>query len=122
MSSAIFASQNTAVITGGASGIGLALAKKCVGHGMRVLVADWDEKNLEAAKSVLGDSASTIRADVSKTADWTAVRERVVEDFGGTECPCERGHHHNYVFYLFISLSFIHSFFLSFFRYTYIYV
>lgn len=81
--SAIFSSQNTAVITGGASGIGLALAKKCVGHGMRVLVADWDEGNLEAAGSVLGDGASTIKMDVSKMEDWTALREKVVEDFGG---------------------------------------
>ncbi|KAI1109464.1 hypothetical protein F5Y14DRAFT_444655 [Nemania sp. NC0429] len=81
--SAVFRSQNTAVITGGASGIGLALAKKCIGHGMRVLVADWDEKNLEAAQAALGDGASTIRADVSKTEDWAAVREKVVKDFGG---------------------------------------
>ncbi|KAI1162650.1 hypothetical protein F5B18DRAFT_623082 [Nemania serpens] len=81
--SAIFSSQNTAVITGGASGIGLALAKKCIGHGMRVLVADWDEENLEAARSALGDGASTIRVDVGKTEDWPALREKVVEDFGG---------------------------------------
>lgn len=84
--SAIFSSQNTAVITGGASGIGLALAKKCIGHGMRVLVADWDEENLEAARSALGDGASTIRVDVGKTEDWPALREKVVEDFGGLFC------------------------------------
>jgi NAD(P)-dependent dehydrogenase (short-subunit alcohol dehydrogenase family) len=81
--SAVLSSQNTAVITGGASGIGLALTKKCVGHGMRVLVADWDEKNLDAVKSALGDKVSTIKVDVSKTEDWTAVKEKVAKDFGG---------------------------------------
>lgn len=81
--SAIFASRNTAIITGGASGIGLALTKKCVGYGMRVLVADWDEKNLEATKSALGENVSTIRTDVSKTEDWAILKEKVVKDFGG---------------------------------------
>ncbi|KAI1499815.1 short-chain dehydrogenase/reductase [Biscogniauxia marginata] len=74
---------NTAVITGGASGIGLALAKKCVGYGMRVLVADWDAKNLEAARSSLGQSASTIQMDVSKLEDWGSLKSKVVQDFGG---------------------------------------
>ncbi|KAI0107070.1 hypothetical protein GGR51DRAFT_165175 [Nemania sp. FL0031] len=82
--SAVFASLKTAVITGGASGIGLALTKKCVGRGMRVLVADWDEKNLEAVKATLGDgNVSTVKVDVSKSEDWAAVREKVVKDFGG---------------------------------------
>ncbi|KAI0518465.1 hypothetical protein F5B22DRAFT_599294 [Xylaria bambusicola] len=81
--SAIYASQNTAVITGGASGIGLALTKKCVGYGMRVLVADFDEKNLDAAKSALGDKIDTIRIDVGKIEDWTALKEKVEKDFGG---------------------------------------
>ncbi|TGJ86059.1 hypothetical protein E0Z10_g2723 [Xylaria hypoxylon] len=76
-------SQNTAVITGGASGIGLALTKKCAGYGMRVLVADWDEKNLDAAKSALGDNVSTIKVDVSKTEDWVTLKEKVLKDFGG---------------------------------------
>ncbi|KAI1493023.1 short-chain dehydrogenase/reductase [Biscogniauxia mediterranea] len=80
---AVFKKLNTAVITGGASGIGLALAKKCVGYGMKVLLADWDAKNLEAAKSSLGQSASTIQMDVSKFEDWSRLKSQVVKDFGG---------------------------------------
>ncbi|KAI0539157.1 hypothetical protein GGR58DRAFT_257749 [Xylaria digitata] len=80
---AIYSKLNTAIITGGASGIGLALTKKCVGYGMRVLVADWDEKNLDATKSTLGDQISTIKIDVGKTEDWVALKEKVVKDFGG---------------------------------------
>ncbi|KAI1278559.1 hypothetical protein F5Y07DRAFT_62770 [Xylaria sp. FL0933] len=84
MTPAIFSSGNTAVITGGASGIGLALTKKCVGYGMRVLVADWDEKNLDAAKSALGeDKVSTIKIDVGEAGDWAALKEKVEMEFGG---------------------------------------
>ncbi|KAL7624733.1 hypothetical protein AAE478_006304 [Parahypoxylon ruwenzoriense] len=78
--SAIFKKANTAVITGGASGIGLALARRCAGCGMRVLVADWDAAALEGLAS---DGISTIRADVSRVEDWEGVRERVVREFGG---------------------------------------
>ncbi|KAI1213695.1 NAD(P)-binding protein [Annulohypoxylon truncatum] len=81
--SAIFKKANTAVITGGASGIGLALAQKCVGYGMKVLVADWDAAGLDAAKGSLGEAATTLRVDVSKTEDWATIKGAVVKDFGG---------------------------------------
>ncbi|KAI1095226.1 NAD(P)-binding protein [Rostrohypoxylon terebratum] len=81
--SAIFKKANTAVITGGASGIGLALAQKCVGYGMKVLVADWDASGLDAAKGSLGEAATTLHVDVSKTEDWATIKSAVVKDFGG---------------------------------------
>ena len=49
----IFKEGNTAVITGGASGIGLALAKKCAGYGMRVVVADRDAAALAAVPAAV---------------------------------------------------------------------
>ncbi|KAI1644258.1 NAD(P)-binding protein [Daldinia loculata] len=81
--SAIFKKANTAVITGGASGIGLALAQKCVGYGMRVLVADWDAETLGKVGETLGSAASTIRMDVSKLEDWSGLKDRVTKEFGG---------------------------------------
>ncbi|ORY63973.1 uncharacterized protein BCR38DRAFT_433611 [Pseudomassariella vexata] len=78
--SAIFKAGNTAVITGGASGIGLALAKKCAGYGMKVIVADLDPKTLAA---VPGSVASTIEMDVGKAEDWVGLKSRVEKDFGG---------------------------------------
>ncbi|KAK6954888.1 hypothetical protein Daesc_002516 [Daldinia eschscholtzii] len=81
--SAIFKKANTAVITGGASGIGLALAQKCVGYGMKVLVADWDAETLGKAGETLGSAASTVRMDVSRLEDWTGLKDRVVKEFGG---------------------------------------
>ena len=87
--SAIFKKANTAVITGGASGIGLALAQKCVGYGMKVLVADWDAETLGKAGETLGSAASTVRMDVSRLEDWTGLKDRVVKEFGGTLfCIC----------------------------------
>ncbi|KAH9893745.1 NAD(P)-binding protein [Xylariomycetidae sp. FL2044] len=82
--SAVFKKANTAVITGGASGIGLALAKKCLGYGMKVLVTDWNVESLKLAKSSLGDEGLiTVQMDVSKVEDWAKVKDMVVKEFGG---------------------------------------
>ncbi|KAK0704673.1 hypothetical protein B0H67DRAFT_498085 [Lasiosphaeris hirsuta] len=77
----VFQPGNTAVITGGASGIGLALTKRCVGHGMKVLVADWDEELLGQAGA--SGEVSTIKMDVRKLGEWTKLNSRVTEEFGG---------------------------------------
>lgn len=79
--SAIFKPGNTAVITGGASGIGLALAKKCAGYGMKVLAADW---NAELLAAIPADVATTYQMDVSKAADWAGFKEKIQKDFDGT--------------------------------------
>ncbi|WP_211264055.1 3-oxoacyl-ACP reductase FabG [Streptosporangium amethystogenes] len=53
----------TAVVTGGAQGIGLAIARMFVSHGARVVVGDLDEARLDAAVEELGGS-SVARAAV----------------------------------------------------------
>lgn len=87
---AIFQPAKTAVITGGASGIGLALARKCAGHGMRVLVADRDAAALAAAaESIAGAGAKgkgsvlTHGMDVSRLEDWGGLKDVVAKEFGG---------------------------------------
>ena len=50
----VLAARNVAVITGGASGIGLAAARKFLGLGMRVAVADLPGDRLAAAEAELG--------------------------------------------------------------------
>ncbi|CAN8103989.1 unnamed protein product [Discula destructiva] len=79
----VFKAGHTAVITGGASGIGLSLAKKCFGYGMKVLVADWDDETLATASKNVGGEISTIKADVSKTDDWAKLKSKVDQDFKG---------------------------------------
>lgn len=59
----------TAVITGGASGIGAASARLFVEEGARVLIADMQEDRGEALAKELGDAAVFKRVDVTREAD-----------------------------------------------------
>jgi len=78
----VFKAGNTALITGGASGIGLALAKKCHGHGMRVAIVDINKEHLELAKQTVGERTSVFAMDVSKIDEWKSLKESVLKDFG----------------------------------------
>lgn len=80
---AVFKAGYTAVITGGASGVGLSLAKKCFGYGMKVLIADWDDETLGAASKNVGGNISMIKVDVSKAEDWAKLKTKVDKDFNG---------------------------------------
>jgi len=83
-SNPVFRSGNLAVITGGASGIGLALAAKCAGYGMSVLIADNNSANLSSAKSSIKGKVETVEVDVSKVSDFEKLKAKVEKDFGGT--------------------------------------
>ncbi|MEL7197562.1 MAG: SDR family oxidoreductase [Pseudomonadota bacterium] len=69
----------TAVITGGASGIGLALAKRLVGEGAQVLVADLPGKTLDDASALDGITAHP--CDVSDLAQVETMAEAAFEAF-----------------------------------------
>ncbi|KAF2713804.1 NAD(P)-binding protein [Pleomassaria siparia CBS 279.74] len=75
----VFRTNSTALITGGASGIGLAVAQLCLKQGMRVAVADFNSTTLGLAKKTLdgGDNAKFYNVDVSKEEDWKGLREKV---------------------------------------------
>ncbi|KAF4480109.1 short-chain dehydrogenase reductase [Fusarium agapanthi] len=79
----MFNAGETAVITGGASGIGLAIAKKCFGRGMKVLIADRNTTLLEEAKASVGESLLTIHLDVRKLGDWEKLKHQVAHELGG---------------------------------------
>jgi 3-oxoacyl-[acyl-carrier protein] reductase len=70
--------QQQALITGGASGIGLAIARKLCAFGVRVVLADFDPKALAGARAVVGGNCSVICADVTdlKTVE-SAINELV---------------------------------------------
>jgi NAD(P)-dependent dehydrogenase (short-subunit alcohol dehydrogenase family) len=76
------AEGRVAVITGGASGIGLATARRLQQAGMRICLADRDTAALAAARAELGDDVLTVPTDVAQLADVKALRERVLEAFG----------------------------------------
>jgi FlaA1/EpsC-like NDP-sugar epimerase len=82
-SSPVFKSGNTALITGGASGIGLALATKCAGYGMNVIICDNNNSNLSSAKSAIKGNVETVNMDVSLVEDFEKLKVQVEKDFGG---------------------------------------
>jgi NAD(P)-dependent dehydrogenase (short-subunit alcohol dehydrogenase family) len=72
-----------AVVTGGASGIGLATVQRLTSEGARVAVVDLNE---EAGRAVAKDVGGWyVRADVGEPADWTAVVARIEQDGGGID-------------------------------------
>src|SRR5262249_24636997 len=58
-----------ALVTGGARGIGLAIAKRLVADGARVALVDLDKPAVEAAAGEIGGSAIALVAGVTRTAD-----------------------------------------------------
>ena len=78
----------TAVVTGGASGIGLAVARAFVQKGAKVLIADVNEAGLKAAVEGLrtaGGRAEAMVCNVAKEADCEALAARAVERFGALD-------------------------------------
>ena len=74
-----------AVITGGASGIGKAVAERCVKEGMAVVIADIEQGTLDSATNELrqqGGDAIGVKTDVSQSDDIEALAQKTVEEFG----------------------------------------
>ena len=74
-----------AVITGGASGIGRAVADKAVTKGMKIVLGDIEEGPLKAAVDNLTSSGAEVlgvATDVSDRASVEALRDAALERFG----------------------------------------
>ena len=81
----------TAVITGGASGIGLALAHRFGAAGMRLLVADIEEPALETATKELHDAGHEVAATVTDVSDLSQIEALAVtaaETYGNVHLLC----------------------------------
>jgi glucose 1-dehydrogenase len=59
----------TAIVTGGARGIGFSIARRYIAEGARVVVADIDEGTGRAAVAELGTAARFVRTDVGAAGD-----------------------------------------------------
>src|SRR5713226_8002212 len=70
----------TALITGGSSGIGLAIAKSLIDVGTRVAITGRDEKRLYKSAEML--KAVPIRADVTDENDVVRTYREVLQAFG----------------------------------------
>jgi NAD(P)-dependent dehydrogenase (short-subunit alcohol dehydrogenase family) len=82
--------NKVAVVTGAASGIGLAIARRLLQDGARVVLADLDAPGLAAASALLGKEAdpaaiATSRCDVSVEADVVGAVDTAVQRFGSID-------------------------------------
>ena len=77
----------TAVVTGAASGIGRALASKLAQQGMRLVLADKDERRLRQVAGEL-KGALAVRTDVSRFAQVEALARRAFDHFGAVHLLC----------------------------------
>jgi 3-hydroxybutyrate dehydrogenase len=73
----------TAIVTGGASGIGRAIASDLAAHGVRVVVADLDDREGEALASSLGGTFQ--RTDVSSRDACVALVDAAARAYGGVD-------------------------------------
>ena len=71
--------MNRVLITGGASGLGAALAARFSARGDRVLVTDVNEP------ATLPAGARFQRLDITSESDWAAAADRVRDEFGGLD-------------------------------------
>ncbi|KAF7890937.1 uncharacterized protein EAF01_010746 [Botrytis porri] len=80
---------NTALITGGASGIGFSFAETCVKAGLNVILVDNNGDNLGAAQMYLSQlngegQVVGLNIDVGVEEEWESVKDVVEGDFDGT--------------------------------------
>jgi len=74
--------DKVALVTGGASGIGLATAERLAAEGARVVIGDIDRAAGKRAAAAIGPDAGFHQLDVTREDDWIAVTDRVAGDFG----------------------------------------
>jgi len=80
-----------AVVTGGASGIGYALARRFAAEGAGVVIGDVEAAALDRAVSELGDTGADIEGvvtDVTDPAQMQALADAAVTRFGGVHVFC----------------------------------
>jgi len=76
------ANNRVAIVTGGGSGIGLAIAEKFVASGIHTVIVGRDEKKLQAAKIQLGDLCYPIIHDMSKLPSIPDLIKKIIDQFG----------------------------------------
>jgi NAD(P)-dependent dehydrogenase (short-subunit alcohol dehydrogenase family) len=76
------------VVTGGGSGIGLAMAKAMAAKGAHPVIADVEQAALDAAVAQLPDGTLAVRTDVAALASVEALRDAVLERHGRVDVLC----------------------------------
>ncbi|MET7933218.1 SDR family oxidoreductase [Streptomyces sp. NPDC005322] len=82
MSPSLALEGKVAVVTGGASGVGLGIAREFVDHGARVVLTDLHQAQLDEAVAAIGPAGTGIVADVTRLADMEAMYREVASCHG----------------------------------------
>lgn len=83
--------DRVAVVTGGASGIGRAMAERFAAAGMKVVLADIEASALQQAEQEMCASGATVLGvltDVAKAESVEALAQKTLEAFGGVHVVC----------------------------------
>lgn len=74
--------ESVFLISGGASGLGLATARELVGQGGKAVLLDINAEAGQQALAELGANAHFVRADITREEDGSAAVAQVLEAFG----------------------------------------
>jgi len=77
MSVSVFSTGKNALITGAASGVGLAVAKLCASHGMNLHLVDNNSSSLAEARNGITTTKGTLEThqmDVASLSDWSSLK------------------------------------------------
>lgn len=77
----IMTEKKVAIVTGGGSGLGFAIAKKFTESGITTIIAGRDEQKLDTARQQLGDNCFAMPCDVSDLSSIPGFVQSVVEKF-----------------------------------------
>ena len=82
MSNTSTSEQKTAIVTGGASGLGYAVAEKFVQNNIRTIIIGRNKEKLESAKSTLGKLCSTISFDLTELDQIPELCKKIAAEWG----------------------------------------
>lgn len=78
-------SHLTVLVTGGAGGLGSALARAFSSEGGHVVITDIDKEAGEALASDIGTTAKFMRLDVTDEENWQSVLDQIDSELGGLD-------------------------------------
>ncbi|MCX8454901.1 glucose 1-dehydrogenase [Paenarthrobacter ureafaciens] len=77
--------DKVALISGGARGIGAAVAARLHGEGARVVIGDVLDEEAKETAARIGAGAVAVRLDVTRPDDWESAVATAVNEFGGLD-------------------------------------
>ena len=75
-------SEQVAVITGGANGIGFAVAQKLASQGAQVVLLDWQKPALQKAAKIIGEAAAAYQLDVTNEQQVAQTINKIAKKYG----------------------------------------